>query len=286
MIFNPLVFENTAWKQHLPFAYDLIREAKPQLLVELGTHNGGSYFGFCQAVKDQGLPTVCYAIDTWEGDIQTQFYGIEVFNKVNEINSSHFESFSYLTKSLFDTAAQNFSNESIDILHIDGLHTYEAVTNDFATWKDKVKPTGIILFHDIMVRSEGFGVWKLWEQLQDSYATFSFRFGYGLGVLFMSELAYKGNKFLEYLFAGDEATKQIHESYQKEYRIMYNTFEIRKFQDQLRTQSATIELLENNLRISEERLQDAQEKILLYSRRYKWINKIYKASSLFLKSAK
>ena len=60
--------EPYAWAGHMPFAYWIMAESKPKVFVELGTHAGNSYFSFCQAVRDKGLMTRCYAVDTWKGD--------------------------------------------------------------------------------------------------------------------------------------------------------------------------------------------------------------------------
>jgi hypothetical protein len=152
--------------------------------VELGTHTGNSYFAFCQAVSEGNLGTKCYAIDTWEGDEQAGHYGLEVFEQVQSHNRTHYQHFSRLLKMKFDEALSCFADQSIELLHIDGLHTYEAVRHDFETWLVKLAPGAVVLFHDTNVRQPGFGVWKLWEELENLYRNnLEFVHSHGLGVL-------------------------------------------------------------------------------------------------------
>src|SRR5579871_6951522 len=40
----------SAWNQHIPFAFWLVQAHAPSIFVELGTFRGTSYFSFCQAV--------------------------------------------------------------------------------------------------------------------------------------------------------------------------------------------------------------------------------------------
>lgn len=174
------------WHPHRPFAYDLMTAANPEIFVELGVHRGDSYFTFCQARKEQNLQALCYAVDTWEGDPQAGKYGEEIFDAVEAVNAENYAPFSYLLRMKFSEALKQFSDNSIGLLHIDGYHTHEAVTEDFQSWRPKMKDRGIILLHDVAVREPGFGVWKLWESLKDQYPSFSFKHGYGLGVIQVS----------------------------------------------------------------------------------------------------
>lgn len=173
----------SAWLEHGPFAFWLIDATRPRRLVELGTHNGFSYFAFCQAVQRLGLATECHAIDTWQGDDHAGFYGEEVYQGVSRINNEHYAGFSQLKRSLFDDALGSFADGSIDVLHIDGRHAYEDVVHDFTTWRPKLSPRAVVLFHDTQVRERGFGVFRLWEELTAQFPTFEFHHGYGLGVL-------------------------------------------------------------------------------------------------------
>jgi predicted nucleic acid-binding Zn-ribbon protein len=182
-LMRPDYLSHSAWIEHVPFAFWLVEALRPRTVVELGTHYGVSYFAFCQAVERLGLPTSCYAVDTWKGDEHSGFYSEEVFRLVREHNATKYSSFSSLIRSTFDEALHHFLDGSIDILHIDGHHTEESVSRDFESWQPKLSKQAVVLFHDINVRERDFGVSLVFERLSANNRSFSFAHGHGLGVL-------------------------------------------------------------------------------------------------------
>jgi GT2 family glycosyltransferase len=173
----------SAWTEHVPFAFWITEALQPSCVVELGTYYGVSYLAFCQAVHRLGLDTRCYAVDTWQGDEHSGFYGEEVFQELTKHHDGRYGHFSQLVRSRFDEAVTHFDDRSIELLHIDGLHTFEAVRDDFEMWKPKLASRAVVLFHDTNVRERKFGVYKLWRQLAEAHAHFEFLHGHGLGVL-------------------------------------------------------------------------------------------------------
>ena len=241
------------WAGHKFFIYDFIRNLKPKVIVELGTHKGTSFFSMCQAVKDGKLKTKLYAIDTWKGDKHTGFYDESIFKEVNFIKNKYYPKQNiYFIRKFFDEAVFGFKNNSIDLLHIDGLHTYKAVKHDFETWFNKVKKDGIILFHDTHEKKDDFGVYKLWEKLKNKFKSVDFFHSHGLGVLFKNKTIYqeifKFNfpqiwpyyYFLKYLEKTNNEIKNLE-------KLSSLQSKISDLQNQIKNQQSHIQSLETQL---------------------------------------
>ncbi len=180
---QPVYLEHSAWHEHVPFAFWLAGAHRPRTFVELGTHYGVSYFAFCQAVERLRLSTRCYAIDSWQGDEHAGLYGGDVYEKVSTHNARFYSRFSALMRTTFDEGVAFFADGEIDLLHIDGYHTLEAVKHDFETWLPKLSERGLVILHDSNERKSDFGVFQFVEELRKTYPCFEFAHGHGLTIV-------------------------------------------------------------------------------------------------------
>lgn len=175
---------SSTWVGHIPFAAWLMKSYQPKVFVELGTYAGNSYFSFCQAVEKNSLTTKCFAIDTWQGDEHGGFYGEDIYSSVKSYNEKNYNHFSTLIRSTFDEALEQFEDGSVHLLHIDGLHTYEAVKHDFESWLPKLSRSAVVIFHDTNIYDSDFGVHQFWKEIQSTYQfNLEFPHSSGLGVL-------------------------------------------------------------------------------------------------------
>lgn len=193
---DPLFWDNlrgttqSAWHGHVPFAHWIVPALKPRVFVELGSHAGVSYAAFCQSVQRSGLGTQCFAVDSWAGDDHAGAYSEEVYEELRAFHDPRFGGFSRMIRKTFDDAVGDFADGSIDLLHIDGFHSYEAVSHDFHTWNPKLSDRAVVLFHDTNVRERGFGVWKFWDEIRgEGLGSFEFLHAFGLGVLVLGSNA-------------------------------------------------------------------------------------------------
>lgn len=210
---RPQIVPPYSWVGHIPFAYLAMDLLRPGCLVELGTHSGNSYMAFCQAVKALNISCRCTAVDAWQGDAHSLHYGEEVYQSLRGRHDPAYGEFSRLIRSHFDDASSQFEAGSIDLLHIDGLHTYEAVGHDFETWLPKLSDRAVVLLHDTQERERGFGVSRFFDELKTHYPCFDFRHSHGLGVVAVGQDVPEAFRaFMHSAQEFPEATRQFFEA--------------------------------------------------------------------------
>jgi len=140
--------EIEGWFDHLS-TYDFLLNTIPEngVFVEIGAWLGRSSAYLCDQATNQNIVIV----DTWLGSVeerqsthilatQTDIYKMFVDNmgarKYKAIRSTSKE------------ASEQFQDNSVDVVFIDGDHSYAAVHEDITSWMPKVKPGGYIAGHD------------------------------------------------------------------------------------------------------------------------------------------
>ncbi len=204
----------SAWGEHIPFLFSVLTLLKPRRLVELGVHNGASFLAACQAVRHLQTESECVAVDNWIGDAHAGTHSSSVFSDFRN-NLAQYKEFAGYLRMNFSEALPQFAEGSIDLLHIDGFHTAEAVRRDFDQWIGKMSDQGVILFHDTNEFRSDFGVWRFWRKIREQYPHVEFGHSHGLGVLVVGKnspltksmtdtvfglLSVRANEFLQVIF--------------------------------------------------------------------------------------
>ena len=158
---------------HVLFVDWLIEEMKPKVTVDLGIDYVYSLIAFAH-----NNPGKVYGIDGFEGDEWTGSRNTydQVSGHVTNLQLNNVT----LIKGFFDDVVKTWDTK-IDLLHIDGFHSYEAVKNDFEKWSGFVSDTGVILFHDTDSHDARFGVKQFFQELDmPKHELFGYQ---GLGIV-------------------------------------------------------------------------------------------------------
>lgn len=143
--------------------YCLTRNLKPKIVVELGTFIGYSAICFAQAIEDskQAEGTV-YSIDNFLPHCNNPNLPMDIINPL-ELATSNVEKaglqhrITFLKGFSYDLAPELLSKiQHIDLLFIDGDHTYKGALTDYNLFHFKVRKGGLIIFHDIYPKNCGY----------------------------------------------------------------------------------------------------------------------------------
>lgn len=127
---------------------ELARPIRPKVIVEIGTSQGGTLYLFSRLVEPGG--TVISIDKPGEpGSVRPVMRAVyRTFGKKNGAQIITLDRDSHAT-STHEEIRQLLAGRPIDLLFIDGDHSYEGVKADFHTYRQWVAPTGLVGLHDI-----------------------------------------------------------------------------------------------------------------------------------------
>jgi hypothetical protein len=179
---NLLQSLTTAWTYHANFAIELVKIIKPEIIVDLGVDYGYSTFSFAYPVIGE-----VYGVDWFQGDIHASFRN--TYDSVLDFKEKIKNEYEIDNIKIIKSDFNDFSNEwnkKIDILHIDGEHSYESVSSNYNTFSKFLTNESVVLFHDTLSFIDTVGLF--FNQL-DGYKINRHQ-SHGLGILTKSKETY------------------------------------------------------------------------------------------------
>jgi len=167
----------------------LVQGLRPRNILEIGTCFGGNFYLLCR-MADPEATLVTMDLRIPHPELLRSFARKHQRVVPVEGNSADPAALQKI-KTLFP--------EPLDLLFIDGDHSYDGAAADFANYSPLVGENGIVVFHDIVednatrygVDTGGYsaGVPRLWRELRQQYRVREFirnplQDGAGIGVLF------------------------------------------------------------------------------------------------------
>ena len=150
--------------------YLAVCELRPQRVLEVGTARGGTLYLWTQAARDNAT---VISVDLPAGhsrggypEWRTPLY--QAFARPQQ--KLHLLRADSHAPETVGQVRQILAGQPLDLLFIDGDHTYESVRTDYVQYGSLVRPGGLIAFHDIRPSPDpNIQVERLWTQLRKWY---------------------------------------------------------------------------------------------------------------------
>lgn len=166
---------------------DEIRALQPKVILEIGTHWGGTLHFWTRVAPDDAtiisadLPGGKFGggYSAWKAPLYRSFARAKQSLHLLRVDSHAPETLAAIKALL--------GERKVDFLFIDGDHTYEGVKQDWELYSPLVRPGGLVAFHDIAKSYDDTQVARFWNELKPSVDAHEFAFHpekiYGIGVV-------------------------------------------------------------------------------------------------------
>jgi cephalosporin hydroxylase len=190
-LMNSYLFRPLQKRSEILRLMEIVRSHRPSLVCEIGAAGGGTTLLFTQAAAAASLISVDLEFNQGRCEAVSRFARHEQSVVCIQGDSHSNETFGAVGKCL--------DGRALDLLYLDGDHSYNGVMMDFQTYAPLVRRGGLIVFHDIVpdfrtrygkeTASETGGVPRFWREIKSSNASVEEivenerQDGFGIGVL-------------------------------------------------------------------------------------------------------
>ncbi|MGA3006274.1 MAG: class I SAM-dependent methyltransferase [Opitutaceae bacterium] len=168
--------------------YGLARSLQPEVCVEIGSAKGASTCHIGLALREN-VRGQLYAVDP---HLPTDWNDVDAVESLpvlkRNLRLCGLEAYVQIVRATSQEAARNW-NQPIDLLFIDGDHTYDGAKNDWDLFSPFLRPFGVAVFHDATWELHGqrrpdMGVPRLLDELRrDGYPVVTLDRDYGLSLV-------------------------------------------------------------------------------------------------------
>ena len=150
---------------------NLYSRSNPKIILEIGTYDGGTLFFLSKfASIDATIITMDLpSVRDGAGYSPTKIPFYKSFKSHNQ--KIHFIRDNSHSISAIEKVKKIISDKKIDVLFIDGDHSYEGVKRDFENYSPFVRKGGLIAFHDIVDHPIELNckVYNFWNEIKENY---------------------------------------------------------------------------------------------------------------------
>ena len=143
----------------------IVREQQPRRVLEIGTAQGGVFWLLCRLAAHDGI-LISLDLPSNErfsgGNRQTP----DLVSMKSAGQTVHSILGNSHSPEMPDRISNILNGEYLDLLFIDGDHTYGGVRSDYQMYLPLIRPGGLVAFRDIVkTRWEGCEVDRFWSEL-------------------------------------------------------------------------------------------------------------------------
>ena len=147
----------------------IVADLRPTTVLEIGTYRGGTLFIHSRLAAPHATLISIDLAGSLFGKIW-RWLQMPIFNRFPQngqtLHLLHADSHS---KETFSKVSKLLNGRQLDLLFVDGDHSYAGVRADFEMYAPLVRPGGVIAFHDIAVQPPPSEVARFWNEIKPRY---------------------------------------------------------------------------------------------------------------------